>query len=83
MDIKKLDVALFIDEIEKLLDGIRTLEHQLYDAGIFCDEVEDDLIHSKLRLKTMKTDLYAIEEIKNGSIQYEHYPYNVHISLFL
>lgn len=61
----EIEIIKHVEGVGQILSSVRLLEHQLFDICKMNDAIEDDLIHLKLRLKSLKMNIYAVEDITN------------------
>lgn len=59
------EVLKYIEEVDRILSDVRSFEHQLMDDKIFDDVFEDYIITAIVNLKSIKTALFAIDDIKS------------------
>jgi len=62
------EILKYVGEIEDILDSIRVLEHRLIDADMSYDLFETEMIMIKLNLRSIKRNLYAIDDIQSVEI---------------
>jgi len=64
------EVLKYIEEVNRILSDIRSIEHKLMDDKIYDDIFEDYIIAVKINLKSIKTAFFAVDDIKSFNIKY-------------
>ena len=60
----ELDFSRYVDSANRILSKVRELEYELYDIYSDNEIIEDDIIEIKQRIKALKMDLCAIEDVR-------------------